>query len=139
MHMKSIYINTDLDIVSSDDLNHLVESIRDKCELLQAETNDDGSWYIRLEANDSGIIDGKGHNPIRDIKVLLNLIESLDEIQKKFLARAKTFDFNIGWQASKDRPEGSFCIPNDLLQRMSNIGATLSVTVYPSNENDYDE
>ncbi len=137
--MKSIYINTDLDIVSSDDLSHLVKVLSDKSVLLHSEKNDDGLWYIRVEANDSGLVGGKEHHPSKDMNKLLNIIDRLDEATKNILIRAQTFDFNIGWQASKNRPEGTFCLPNDLLKRISRIGATLSVTIYSSDENDYDE
>ncbi len=74
--------------------------------------------------------------PTRDLGELLDVLESLDDGLKRLLAKSGTFDFNIGWQSSTHRPEGAFTIPSDLLHRISILGATLTVTVYPSSEND---
>lgn len=137
--MTSFYMNTDLDIVSSDDLSPLLPILEEKCDLLHEQRKDDGLWYICVEAEGSGIIGKHNHQPGRDINALLDVIHGLDEDLKNKLLKAQTFDFNIGWQSSEHRPEGTLRIPNGLLRRISNTGATLTLTVYPSDQNDWNE
>lgn len=130
--MKSNYINTDLDIKSSDDLSHLVDILNEKCDLLYGQKEEDGHWFIRVEASNSGCVGSDEHHPNRDIDQLLQVIEGLSTETKALLQRANQFDFDIGWQAGEKRPEGRFTLANELLRRISDIGATVSVTIYPS-------
>jgi hypothetical protein len=136
MQMTSAYLNTDVDIASPNDLSQLAVVLGEKCELLSGKREDDGLWHICIEAEESGIIGSEKHTPTTDISELLDAFQSLNGNLKRLLTTSITFDFNIGWQSSERRPEGAFTIPSDLLHRISDLGATLTVTVYPSSEND---
>ncbi len=136
MKIKSNYINTDLDIVSDKDLENLIPILEEKCNLLHAQRNQDGFWHLTIEAKGSGIVGHETHNPTRDLHELLAIIERLSKKTKKLLSRAKIFDFNIGLQSSKEYPEGTFKLANKLLNTISKLGATLTVTIYPTDEND---
>ncbi len=135
--MSSSYLNTDLVIVSPDNLSHLAEVLNEKCELLHSNKGEDGLWYISVNAYGSGIVGSDEHDPRRDVSELLKVIDELNEDTKIFLQGAIEFDFNIGWQSGEKRPEGAFSLPNELLRRIADTGATLTVTVYPSEENDF--
>ncbi|MGD9126063.1 MAG: hypothetical protein PVH19_01685, partial [Planctomycetia bacterium] len=133
MKSESIYLNTDLDIVSSDDLGPLAEIFDKKCALLHGQKEDDGLWYLTVESEDSGSGCGQEDSAQlqRDLNDLLNVIEGLENSLRSLLARADRFDFNIGWEAGTQRPEGVLTIPSDLLRRITDSGATLTVTIYP--------
>ena len=74
------------------------------------------------------------HNPESDFQKLIALLtEAKSQFHNEFQWLDK-IDFNIGWQSSKERPEGTFTIPNDLLVEVAKLGATISVTIYPSDE-----
>jgi len=133
--MRSVYLNTDVDIVSPNDLGQLANFLDERCALLRGEREDDGLWHIRIEAEESGETCREDHTTTSSLSELLDVFENLDDNMKRLLATSSKFDFDIGWQASEHRPEGTFTIPNDLLHRISNLGATLTVTVYPSSEN----
>jgi len=133
--MTSTYLNTDVDIQSSENLTDLATVLEPQCELLDAHRAEDGCWCICLEATESGVISEGHHNPTTDITKLLEVFESLEDEAKRLL-NASQVEFNIGWQSSEHRPEGTFAIPGNLLRRISDLGATLAVTIYPSSEND---
>jgi hypothetical protein len=130
-------MNTDLDIISNKDLSDLANILEKKCYVLHSEKKKDGFWHICVEAKGSGMIGTKNHKPNKDIESLLKIIEGLDDKRKKILKKSDKFDFNIGWQSSDKRPEGSFSFESKLLHRITNCGATVTVTIYPSNENDF--
>lgn len=133
--MNSRYLNTDLDIESLEDLSPLIKVLKRKCDLLHGEKDEEGLWRVSIEARNSGFVGSEGHDPEADISEILKVIESLrDEIQKLLLG-AKKFEFNIGWQSSEERPVGVLSLSKELLGRVSDIGATMTVTIYPSNEN----
>lgn len=137
--MNSRYLNTDLDIESVEDLSPLIKILKRKCDLLHGGKDDAGLWRVTIEARNSGFVGGEGHDQVADINEILKVIESLsDEIQKLLLG-AQKFEFNIGWQSSEKRPVGAFSLPTELLGRVAGIGATIAVTIYPSNENDFEE
>lgn len=139
MKIESIYINTDLDIVSNKDLSDLVNLFKKKCELLHSKKEQNGLWYMCIEAKGSGMTGSINHNPTNDLIKLLKIVEDLPKKTISLLKKSKKFDFNIGWQSSKERPEGSCNLPNQILQRIAKIGATITFTVYPSNENEIEK
>jgi len=91
-----------------------------------------------INANDSGIIGTPEHDPERDIDNLLSVLEQLSDAKDHPLQQVDTFNFNIGWQSSSKRPEGSFTLTDNrnLLRRIAKFNASLAVTIYPSEEND---
>ena len=132
--MSSIYLNTDLVIVVQDNPSHLLAVLNEKCELIHCQKGEDSLWHISANACNSGIVGSDEHNPTRDVSELLQVIEELNKETKVFLQEAAEFDFNIGWQSSDKHPEGAFSLPNALLRRIATTGATLTVTIYPSEE-----
>ena len=131
--MKTLaYINTDLDIVSAEDLSVLAEVLEPRCHVLHA-VEEQGKWLVRMEALRSGDPRVAEHHPARDIRALLDVLHSLTgEAAQR--VRTATLDMNIGWQGPAGRPEGSFSLPPDVLHGIAAVGATLSVTVYPPEE-----
>lgn len=134
--MKQRYINTDLVLESEQDLS-AVEAILDaQADLLYAQRLHNGLWHLSAEARGSGIRGDPASSPERDLAALLTLLESMSEEHQTLLRACRKFDFDIGWDTSEHRPEGHFTLASSVLSRIAAIGASLSVTIYPSSEND---
>jgi len=111
--------------------------VKRRCDLLHGEKDEEGLWRVSIEIRNSGFVGSERHDPKADISEILEVIESLGDETQKLLLGAKKFEFNIGWQSSEERPVGLFSKPKELLGRVAGIGATMTVTIYPSNENDF--
>ena len=132
--MSSHYINTDVDLESSENLENLKIFLEGKSHVLFGDIIENGRWHIRIEAEESGMFRSQEHYPGSDFQKLITLlIEAKSRFSNEFQLLDK-IDFNIGWQSSKERPEGTFTIAHDLLVEVVKLGATISVTIYPSDE-----
>ena len=136
MSEKSRYINTDLEIVSPFNLGDLVNVLNERCDLLHGEKEEDGLWHICVEAHGSGITGSPEHSPDRDIEELLKVLETLKDETIAQLKKSEKLDFNVGWYSSEKHHGSKFTVTNALLGRIANIGATLTVTIYPCEENE---
>ena len=125
------YLNTDLDIESTDNLSALVPAFEENCVVLHAGEMQDGRWMIRVEADRSGEPEDAIANPERDIDTLLSVLNNFDAQSKKMLLHADLFDFNIGWESGKELPPSSFRLSVTVLGKIAEIGATLTTTIYP--------
>ncbi len=157
--MESYYLNTDLEIkvenlpsgsiLTITDFDKLVSVLSDKCVVhMVSNFQDRGDGpYLHFIANANWEGDPNEAKRYKeetdcqwkfeqDCDKMLTVLEQLGERLIKVLQSTTTFDFNIGWQSSEDRPEGWIHLPNKLLKRIADIGATVTMTVYPSNEND---
>lgn len=128
------YLNTDLDIETAEDLSPLVPVFEETCIVLHAEAMQDGRWMIRVEADRLGESEEAIANPERDIELLLEVLRNFDTESKKMLRHAALFDFNIGWESGKELPPSSFRLSTELLGKISEIGATLTITIYPTED-----
>ncbi|MCH7631702.1 MAG: hypothetical protein IIB59_00700 [Planctomycetes bacterium] len=122
------YINTDLTLVSDQDITSLADLLDKKCDLLHFAEQGDASWLVCVEAEGSGLPDSCLE---QDIDRLLSVLESLDGAHRDLLVVCKSPDFNIGWGSPKEEPAGVFELSADLVRRLAALGATLTVTVYP--------
>ena len=130
--MNSHYLNTDVDIESNENLENLKVFLEDNSYLLYGDMVENGRWHIRIEAEGSGIIDSQQHNLESDFQKLIALLtEAKSRFYNEFQYLDK-IDFNVGWQSSKKRSEATFTIPNNLLIEVAKLGASISVTIYPS-------
>ena len=128
------YLNTDLDIESTDNLSVLVPALEENCVVLHVEEMRDGRWMIRVEADRSGESEEAVASPECDINKLLSVLNNLDADSKRLLLHADLFDFNIGWESGTELPPSSFRLSSELLGKISEIGATLTTTIYPTEE-----
>lgn len=132
--MGSHYLNTDLVIRTSADASSLVAALARSCALLYGEVYEDGRWHIAAEAHGAADLDRPGRSPEAHVRALLDALEALPPGEFRLVGGAEVVEFNIGWQAAADRPEGAFTLAPQTLARISALGATLAVTVYPSSE-----
>ena len=131
--MNSHYLNTDLCLVSGTDLSPLVSALGENAEVLICGPQADGKWYATIEARGSG---EAGRTPQQDTDSLVAAVEALNEDGAARFVACERKEMNIGWQSSASRPEGAFAVDSATLGRLAERDIVLSVTVYPSSEND---
>jgi hypothetical protein len=134
--MGSHYINTDLIIRTSADACSLVARLARSCDLLYGELYEDERWHMAAEARCASDISRTDRSPEIHVRRLLDALEALPPEELRLVRGAEVVEFNIGWQAAADRPEGVFALAPPTLARISALGASLVVTVYPSSEDD---
>ena len=120
------YLNTDLDLVSVDDLTALASELSALgVHALHAERREDGLWYATLETDDGC------EEPEHSILLMLAAIESLDDPQRGAWRACVVREFNVGYE-SGDGPWGfNQLVSVDTLRRMADAGAGLRITLYP--------
>lgn len=133
----SCYINTDLDLVSRHDLSPLAARFDAEACLLHCDQWADGKWYATVEAAGSGDVEFR-RTPEDHLRALLDIVARFDERETRAWYDCEKREFNIGWQAAEQRPEGAFAIPAEILREFARHDATLAVTIYPSCESDLD-
>lgn len=126
------YLNTDLDIISTEDLSDFAACIQDDCILITAEQGPDGKWYICAEAHESGDSKAKDHHPHKDLEPLVHLLETLPDPHRRLLVQAEVFEFNIGLESFEDTPTQVLHLSPSLLARIAALGATLGISLYPT-------
>ena len=130
------YINTDLDLVSEQDLTPLVVAMDargvtallaewqradDRRVLPQA----DGCWHLTFEhAQDFG-------EPAGAISALLDAIESLPGEAHDLWSRCTLREFNIGYDCGAEPWAFNNGLTDRILGRMVRVGASLRITIYP--------
>jgi hypothetical protein len=134
------YLNTDLDVVSPDDLGPLVAAFKAAgvYALFDAQRDADGLWHATFESETSASLE-----PEVDLDVLLAAVESLAPAVRSLWLACGLREFNIGYDCGQ-RP---WAFNNGLsartLRRLADAGASLRVTLYPpveeSNEEDEED
>ena len=125
------YINTDLDLVSSDPHEELFADFEDMGCLVHCE-NDDGGWRstwetTRFETPEQTFFE----TPEETIQAILSILDSLPESARSVWQACHERTFDIGYDCG-DEPWGfQQEISNMTLARIAALGATLRVTIYP--------
>jgi hypothetical protein len=130
--VESRYINTDLDIESYTDLSELGTYLEPIASVLFCGKEMD-KWRLCLEAEGSG--EGKT-TPSEDIGNLIAIVKDAEKKYANLFEAFTRFDFNIGWQSSETYPSGVFTISNEYLKKIVEIGAGITVTVHPPEQDD---
>ncbi len=123
---KICYLNTDLDLTSSDDLTALaaVFESRGVCPL-HVTHGDDGLWYATFETQDQHT------HPEPNIAAMVAVVESLDESHRSIWLGCTRREFNIGYDCGAEPWAFNQGLSCGLLGRMAVIGASLWFTLYP--------
>ena len=124
------YLNTDLDLVSSDDLTLLVASLKQRgLFVLHCTLGDDGLWHSTLETD----MDSETHfqSPEETIGAMLNAIESLDDASRQLWKGCSKRELNIGYDCGDEPWAFNQGLTNHTLARVAAAGASLRITLYP--------
>lgn len=120
------YVNTDLDLVSSEDLTPLAEHLGSRgLFTLHVEPRDDGQWYATLET-------GTEHDePASNIAAMVAVLESLVDPHRALWRRCTRREFNIGYGCGAEPWAFHQGLSSELLSRVAAVGASLRLTLYP--------
>ena len=122
-----LYLNTDLEIVSADDPTKLANELELKGVFsLQIAQREDGLWQVTLET------ETQHDNPESNLIAMLERIEALNGTESLSLWKNSDRVFDIGYRCG-NRPWGFHQeISAQALRRVAAAGASLRVTLYPS-------
>jgi hypothetical protein len=129
MNGQISYLNTDLDLVSGEDLRPLVEALESEDVFsLHVTSGEDGLWYSTLETNQRHI------EPEPNIAAILNAIETLPAPTASLWSRCTRREFNVGYDCGQEPWSFNQGISSAILGRMAAVGASLRFTLYPKRD-----
>jgi hypothetical protein len=120
------YLNTDLDLVSPDDLTPLTATFTLSGVFpLHVTHSADGLWHSALEVH------GQHTEPEPDIGAMVSVVESLDEPLRSLWLRCTQREFNVGYDCGSKPWAFNQGLSTGLLRRVAAVGASLRITLYP--------
>jgi hypothetical protein len=129
MDGKICYLNTDLDLTSSDDLTPLAAVFHSRGVFpLHVTYREDGLWHATFEVLDQHT------EPEPNIAAMVVVAESLDEPLRSIWLRCTQREFNIGYDCGAEPWAFNQGLSSGLLGRIAAVGASLRVTLYPDRE-----
>jgi hypothetical protein len=120
------YLNTDLELVSAEDLTSLAAAFEQQGLFpLHVDRREDGLWHAAFETN------ATYQQPETNIVVILLMIESLKEPLKSVWEACAVREFNIGYECGGEPWAFNQEISNTTLRRIAEVQAALRFTLYP--------
>ncbi|PQO30425.1 hypothetical protein DTL21_24025 [Bremerella cremea] len=120
------YRNTDLDLVSRDDLSDLAVALeKGGISPLHVTPSPNGFWYATFET------DKQYTEPNPNILQMLDVINSLTESVQSLWATCIKREFNIGYDCGTDPWAFNQGLSTELLRRLAEVGASIRITLYP--------
>lgn len=119
------YLNVDCILRSDGDLSRLVSTLKEDVFVLWNEPSNDGS-YVGLETN---LVNTNG--PDEDISEFIRLFELRSLHNELNLCQEKIFD--IGFESGDIGDPIDVKLDNELIRRISELGFSLKIRVYPVN------
>jgi hypothetical protein len=129
MDGKICYLNTDLDLTSTDDLTDLAaELAAHGVYSLHVTCGKDGLWYATFET------DRSFEEPEENIAAMLMAIESLSPVQRNIWHNCTRREFNIGYDCGDEPWAFNQSLSSELLGRVSQTETVVRITLYPARE-----
>jgi hypothetical protein len=123
------YVNTDLDLISSDELTALAAVFESRGLVpLHVMRRDDGLWYATFETEDQHA------EPEPNIAAMVAVAEALAEPHRSMWLACARREFNIGYDCGTTPWAFTQGLSSPLLARVAAVGASLRVTLYPDRE-----
>lgn len=125
------YLNTDLDLVSGEDLTELARSFECRnARVLNVRKSEDEVWCATIETNLCGT------SPETTISALLDIVETLPGPMKAVWSRCTLREFNIGINCAGIPWAYTQGVSADLIARVAAVRASLGITLYPKSIDD---
>ncbi len=119
------YLNTDLDLISADDLTALAAVFKARgVFVLHLTQGEDGRWYATFESLEQRT------EPEQDIAAMVAVAESLIEPHRSIWYGCSQREFNIGYDCGAEPWAFNQGLSCDLLGRIAAVGASLRLTLY---------
>jgi len=123
------YFNTDLDLVSAQDLSQLADALEARgVSPVGLNRGKDRLWYSCLEVDEEFIND---RQPEQHIVAMLDVIESLPPPLHAAWRKCTVREFCIGYGCGDEPWAFNQGLSNTTLRRIAEVGATLRITIYP--------
>ena len=120
------YLNTDLDLVSSEDLAPLAAHFqREKIPPLHVTQGEDGLWYAIFETEHSH------ERPETNLAEILDAIERIPEHLRDAWSRCIKRELNLGFDCGAEPWAYAQDLSSELLARMGRSRIALGLTLYP--------
>ena len=123
--MDARYLNVDCILRSGDNLIDLISFLKDDVFILWEEFPRDGS-FVGFETN---LINT--NEPEEDIVEFLRLFDSLPSTLMRLLTGCYEKVFDIGFESGNTGDPLNLSINSDLINRVSKLGFSLNIRVYP--------
>jgi hypothetical protein len=121
------YLNTDLDIVSDQDLSPLAAALeRGGLLTLHVDRREDGLWYATFETDESY------GEPEPNFLKFLEAIASLDDGIAPAWRACQIRELNIGYECGTEPWAFNQAISAKTLARVAAAGIALRITIYPA-------
>ena len=125
MGRNTTYLNTDLDLISADDLTLLAEAFASAgVTPLHVTRAEDGLWYARFET------DPQFGEPETNIAAMLGVLDTLPPPLRAVWDGCTRREFNVGYDAGLEPWSFSHTLSAALLGRMAASGASFGLTLY---------
>jgi hypothetical protein len=125
MQGRTRYLNTDLDVVSGDDLTPLAAAFeKKKWSVLHCEQHADRLWRAGFE------VPGGQSKLEKAIPAMLKVIETLTPPLQSLWAGCSKRDFNIGFDGGYEPRSAEYTLASGLLARIAAVGASVTITIY---------
>jgi hypothetical protein len=125
--MEIRYLNTDFELESHQDLTPIAKDFgEDVFNLHNGEAR--GHFLATFETNE------QNHSPDAAILLFCRLIEALPKKQRTLYDKCFTKTFDIGYEGGSKHQRYTDEIRPETLQKLSNVGASLRITVYPEHK-----
>ncbi len=120
------YLNTDLDLKSTEDLTALAEAFETQgVGPLHVGSGEDGLWHATFET------DEQHEKPEPNIASMIAVVESLPEQLLAVWSSCTCREFNIGYDCGSNPWAFNQVLSSQLLGRMAAAGASRRITLYP--------
>lgn len=120
------YLNTDLDLVSWQDLSPLAAALEAQgVNPLHVTRGEDGLWYATFETVDQ-------HEVLEaSVSAMLDAIESLADDSREHWWECSRREFNAGYDCGDEPWAFNDGLTNETLRRVAALGTALRITLYP--------
>ncbi len=122
------FLNVDLELTASFDLQPLADAFEPKMSALYVGRRGGRTYFANLELN----VYRRNWNPDLAIREQCKCILALPPSARKLWRRAKTRDFSIGISAG--RSDATFIVAADTVKAAARAGARVSIAVYQPEE-----
>jgi len=128
------YLNTDLLLTSTEDLQPLADAMEQRdAFVLWTGAEDDGMWIAKFEAGGELCVRGPGrdYTPDGHIGWLLDVVESLPAELRDVWTRCESRAFDLGFEGGRRRWGFEQAVSADVLARLAGHRASLLISIYP--------
>jgi hypothetical protein len=121
------YLNTDLNLISAEDLTPLAVAFRAQgVSDVYLTPGEDGFWYTTFQ------VDDQHDEPEPAISAMLAVVESLGESLRAVWSGCTRREFNLGYDCGSKPWAFNQGLSSQLLGRIAAAEASLRITLYPS-------